>query len=115
MSDPYNPDHLRDALDHIMRTARASRTGNRRCDWIAYRAHCALTGKDDWKEERIPRMGYLKQVRELKERIEKAEDLLRRAAYSIGDRALPDSADHALFEEIDLFLDALESELRAIQ
>ena len=42
--------------------------------------------------------------------IEKAKDLLRKASYSIGDRAFPDSEDHVLFQEIDLFLERDDDE-----
>lgn len=38
-------DLLRDALDHIMRTARASRTQTRRLLWIESRAKVALDGR----------------------------------------------------------------------
>jgi len=43
-----SPEHevvLRDALDHIMRTARASSTQTRRLRWIASRAEGALQGR----------------------------------------------------------------------
>ncbi|VFR20257.1 hypothetical protein ANDO1_1726 [plant metagenome] len=36
---------VRDALDHIMRTARASRTQTRRSRWIVSRAEAALAGR----------------------------------------------------------------------
>lgn len=39
---------LRDALDHIWRVARASRTQTRRLRWIAERARCAIEA-EDWK------------------------------------------------------------------
>lgn len=42
---------------------------------------------------------------EAADRLEKAKELLMKAAYSLGDRALPDSPDHDLFQEIDLFLE----------
>lgn len=38
-------DALRDALDHIARTCRASRTSTRRIRWIERRAEWALEGK----------------------------------------------------------------------
>ncbi|WMD23333.1 hypothetical protein RAS12_13460 [Achromobacter seleniivolatilans] len=41
---PTNELVLYDALDHIMRTARASSTQTRRLRWIASRAHVALQG-----------------------------------------------------------------------
>lgn len=46
---------LIDALDHIFRVARASRTQTRRLKWIEARARCALEGGDDWKDLDIPR------------------------------------------------------------
>ena len=38
-------DRLRDALDHIARTCRASRTSTRRTRWVECRAEWALEGK----------------------------------------------------------------------
>ena len=46
---------VRDALDHIMRVAKASRTQTRRLRWIAERARCALEGGEDWREMDLPR------------------------------------------------------------
>ena len=46
---------LRDALDHIARVARASRTQSRRDRWIAARAESALQGNSDWKDLDIPK------------------------------------------------------------
>lgn len=42
---PTNELVLYDALDHIMRTARASSTQTRRLRWIASRAEAALQGR----------------------------------------------------------------------
>ena len=42
---PRTSDVLQDALDHIMRTARASSTQTRRLRWIASRAEAALQGR----------------------------------------------------------------------
>lgn len=42
---PANELVLYDALDHIMRTARASSTQTRRLRWIASRAEAALLGR----------------------------------------------------------------------
>lgn len=39
---------LRDALDHIRRTALASRTQTRRLRWIAGRAQSALNDDNNW-------------------------------------------------------------------
>ena len=36
---------LKDALDHVMRTARASRTSTRRLRWIEHRCYQALKGE----------------------------------------------------------------------
>jgi len=43
-----------DALDHIMRVARASRTKTRRLRWIEGRARCALGG-GDWRDLDMPK------------------------------------------------------------
>jgi chromosome segregation ATPase len=43
-----------DALDHIMRTARASRTKTRRLRWIEARARCVLEGGTDWRSINLP-------------------------------------------------------------
>ena len=42
---PSTAEILQDALDHIMRTARASSTQTRRLRWIASRAETALAGR----------------------------------------------------------------------
>ncbi len=42
---PRTSDVLQDALDHIMRTARASTSQTRRLRWIASRAEAALQGR----------------------------------------------------------------------
>ena len=42
---PRTSDVLQDALDHIMRTARASSSQTRRLRWIASRAEAALQGR----------------------------------------------------------------------
>ncbi|MGB3432420.1 hypothetical protein [Achromobacter sp.] len=42
---PRTSDVLQDALDHIMRTARASSSQTRRLRWIASRAEAALAGR----------------------------------------------------------------------
>lgn len=42
---PRTSDVHQDALDHIMRTARASSTQTRRLRWIASRAEAALLGR----------------------------------------------------------------------
>jgi len=50
-------DLVRDALDHIMRTARASSTQTRRLRWIASRAEAALQGRPYIAAEHdLPRM-----------------------------------------------------------
>lgn len=47
---------LVDALDHIARACRASRTQTRRIRWIEHRAKCALEG-GDWRDVDLPKMG----------------------------------------------------------
>jgi hypothetical protein len=86
VSDAYNPDHLRDALDHIMRVARCSRSGSTRDNWIAYRAYCALTGRDDWDAEKIPRMTMLRQNSELRDALKLCVDALE---FAHGGEPLP--------------------------
>lgn len=46
---------IRDALDHIMRVAKASRTQTRRLRWIESRARCALEGGEDWRDIDLPK------------------------------------------------------------
>jgi hypothetical protein len=53
---PSNAEGLRDALDHIRRVARGSRTGTRRLEWIAERAHSALEGTTTWRELPAPKI-----------------------------------------------------------
>jgi len=48
-------ERMTDALDHIARVARASRTQTRRLRWIEARARCALDGTEDWKAIDLPR------------------------------------------------------------
>jgi len=75
-------DRLRDALDHIMRTARNGVQPTRRLDWIVLRAKYALEGKqwsNDVREE--PRDSVAKMEKDnfkLRQRLAEAEGLLRR-------------------------------------
>ena len=73
MQDKAYIEELVDAVDHIMRVAKASRTQTRRLRWIAERARCALDGSDDWREMDLPKKAELN-LRERKMRlfIEKA-------------------------------------------
>lgn len=71
---PESADYV-DALDHIMRTARRSRTQSRRLRWIEARARCALEGGEDWKELDLPRFSESNQ-RYLKARIADLEEAL---------------------------------------
>jgi hypothetical protein len=48
-------ERMADALDHIMRTCRGSRTQTRRIRFLGLRAECALEGRDDWRDAEIPR------------------------------------------------------------
>jgi len=43
-----------DALDHISRVCRASRTQTRRLRWIEARARCAVEGGQDWRDLDLP-------------------------------------------------------------
>lgn len=43
-----------DALDHIARVARASRTQTRRLRWIEARAQGAVDGNEDWRGLDLP-------------------------------------------------------------
>lgn len=71
---PESADYV-DALDHIMRTARRSRTQSRRLRWIEARARCALEGGEDWKELDLPRFSESNQ-RYLQARIAELEEAL---------------------------------------
>lgn len=73
MQDKAYIEELVDALDHIMRVAKASRTQTRRLRWIAERARCAIDGGEDWRELDLPKTAELS-LRERKMRlfIEKA-------------------------------------------
>ena len=64
-----------DALDHIARTARASRTKTRRLRWIEHRAMCALEG-GDWKEAEFPKTEKTISVRTHKKILSELERLL---------------------------------------
>lgn len=64
-----------DALDHIMRAARRSRTQSRRLRWIEARARCALEGGEDWKELDLPKFSESNQ-RYLQARIAELEQQL---------------------------------------
>ncbi|HVM95313.1 MAG TPA: hypothetical protein VMT89_02935 [Candidatus Acidoferrales bacterium] len=47
---------LLDALDHVMRVARSSRTMSRRMRWIQERCRCAIEGDDvTWRTIDLPR------------------------------------------------------------
>lgn len=71
---PESADYV-DALDHIMRTARRSRTQSRRLRWIEARARCALEGGEDWKALDLPRFSESNQ-RYLQARIAELEEAL---------------------------------------
>lgn len=63
---------LRDALDHIWRTARSSRTQTRRLRWIAARALSAIEGNNDWQDLDAPKVVARKfALREISAFIEK--------------------------------------------
>lgn len=64
-----------DALDHIMRVARKSRTQSRRLRWIEARARCALEGGEDWKELDLPKFSESNQ-RYLQTRVAELEQQL---------------------------------------
>lgn len=64
-----------DALDHIMRAARRSRTQSRRLRWIEARARCALEGGEDWKELDLPKFSESNQ-RYLQARVAELEQQL---------------------------------------
>lgn len=76
-----------DALDHIARVCRGSRTQTRRIRWIEARARCALEGGRDWRELQLPKVDPT---------IEGLEDTIR-TLYLIA----LESAD-GLQEELDL-------------
>lgn len=47
---------LEDALDHIARICRGSRTSTKRLRWIEQRAECALSESDEWRHLDLPRV-----------------------------------------------------------
>lgn len=47
-------DRCVDALDHIMRTARAARVTSKRLSWIGSRAESAINGNEDWRSAPVP-------------------------------------------------------------
>ena len=47
-------DRCVDALDHIMRMARASRVTSKRLSWIGNRAESAINGNEDWRSAPLP-------------------------------------------------------------
>lgn len=74
---------LRDALDHIMRTARGSHNMSRRTRWIEARAHGALEGNDSyWKDIELPRNGE-----RVRRRLEHEIEVLKAALEA---RAIPE-------------------------
>jgi hypothetical protein len=50
---------LIDALDHINRTTKGSRTQTRRLRWISLRAESAINGDDKWRESDLPKKAKL--------------------------------------------------------
>ncbi|KDC15335.1 hypothetical protein [Bordetella bronchiseptica] len=74
---------LRDALDHIMRTARASRTQTRRIRWVESRARAALEGRVyDAQEHDLPPSADSMVNKNLRLRVENAQ--LRRVLAQIA-------------------------------
>lgn len=64
---------LRDALDHIARVARKSRSQTRRIRWIQLRAEGALEGTDEWRTVELPRDDETRRDR-LKARVAELEN-----------------------------------------
>jgi hypothetical protein len=108
MSNPYDVDALRDALDHIMRVAKTSRSDSRRDSWIAYRTHCALTGSDDWQNEKIPNIGLLRQKIKLREQLRLACDSLK----EVIERVQLNEDTHDAIDDAKAVLRAVELEDR---
>lgn len=79
---------LADALDHIIRVCRASRTQTRRTRWIAERAQCAIDGTADWKDLDLPKSVQTdtKRVRSLAAEVKQlsAQNARLRAACLLG-------------------------------
>lgn len=69
-------DDLIDALDHIFRVAKSSRSDNRRYRWIAARARCAIEGQDDWREIDHPKT--MPRVKRAETAIDSVLDLIDR-------------------------------------
>ena len=55
MNDKDRIKSLEDALDHIIKTANASRTQTRRLRWISARALSALRNDNKWREIDLPK------------------------------------------------------------
>lgn len=80
---------LRDALDHIRRTALASRSQTRRLRWIVSRAESALNDNSDWKNLELPKSaeGAVGKLRARIKQLETMVDTMRRngAKIPVGD------------------------------
>ncbi len=80
-----------DALDHIMRTAKASRTQTRRLRWIAARAADALGLGEDWRDIDLPKSqsstmrAERKRIIELNSRISTLESALAETFEQVYD------------------------------
>lgn len=55
MNDAEYVEGVVDALDHIARVCRGSRTRTRRLRWIELRAESAINGNSDWREADLPK------------------------------------------------------------
>ncbi len=86
-----------DALDHIHRVAKASRTQTRRLRWIAARAADALGVGPDWRDVDFPR-GAKSTISKLQIEIATLERQLAERWIPVGER-LPDESGWYLCED----------------
>ena len=71
----YN-ENLIDALDHIARVSKGSRTQSRRNLWIASRAESAINMNEEWRDLNIPKGGKdcsPRRVKYLEDRVKELE------------------------------------------
>lgn len=82
-----------DALDHIARVCRGSRTSSRRIRWIEQRAQCAIDGSRDWRELDLPKMDP---------RVSRLEDLIRTIRPHVAHYRF--SIENDVADQLDQFL-----------
>ena len=100
---------LVDALDHIARVAKSSRTQSRRDRWICLRANCAISGSDEWETADLPKIIENSRGRELRLRaennelaatVERLREALNQSLISWGYIGVPDE-EGATYKECE--------------